>query len=449
MKVHRNTVLAAYEELAAEGWVTTRPAGGTFVAEDLPDPVLRRPGGRRAAGLPASPGYAFEEATRVEEEWAFPPGVLGLSTGMPDVGTVPAASLARAYRRALGRGADTLAYADSAGHPALRRALAHLVRSQRGLAVSEGSVLVTRGSQMGLFLAARALIRPGDVVAIEEPGYVPAWRVFEEAGARLLPLRVDERGLVVSELAAALEREPVRAVYLTPHHQYPTTVTLGPGRRLELLSLAARARVALIEDDYDHEFHYEGRPVLPLASADPAGVVLYLGTLSKTLAPGLRLGFVVAPERLIARLAELRFLVDRQGDRALEAAAAELIEEGEMDRHIRRARRVYQARRDLYADALRRALGGAFSFDLPTGGLSLWLRAAPDLDLEAWSRRCLERGYGVVLGRHFTHGQRPLHAVRLGFAPHEDAVLLAAARALGAALPRGRRPAAGGDLGRP
>jgi GntR family transcriptional regulator/MocR family aminotransferase len=453
MNVHRNTVLAAYEELAAEGWVTTRPAGGTFVASDLPDPTPRRLGTRRAGAVPASPGFAFEGATENEPGWVFPPGVCGLSTGSPDLATVPAAALARAYRRALGRGADTLAYGDAEGHPALRRSLAQLVRSQRGIAASEASVLVTRGSQMGLFLAARALIRPGDVVAIEEPGYTPAWRVFEEAGARLLPLRVDERGVVVSELAAALEREPVRAVYLTPHHQYPTTVTLSPGRRIELLALASRARVALIEDDYDHEFHYDGRPVLPLASADPAGVVIYLGTLSKTLAPGLRLGFVVAPERLVARLAELRFLVDRQGDHALECAVAELIDEGDLERHIRRARRVYQARRDLYAAALGRALGSAFSFSIPTGGLSLWLAADPDLDLEAWAGRCLDRGYGVVIGRHFTLGQRPIAAVRLSFARHEETVLAEAARALGAALPGGRkRPGSTGtrqELARP
>jgi len=165
---------------------------------------------------------------------------------------------------------------------------------------------------MALDLLARALLVPGDVVAIEALGYPPAWGAFRRAGATLLPIPVDHEGLNVDALEAAVSRQPVRAVYLTPHHQYPTMVTLSPGRRLRLLDLAHRAQFAILEDDYDYEFHYEGRPVLPLASADAHGTVIYLGTLSKILAPGLRLGFVVAPKRLVQRLAADRFLVDRQ-----------------------------------------------------------------------------------------------------------------------------------------
>src|SRR5207244_1344963 len=159
---------------------------------------------------------------------------------------------------------------------------------------------------MALDLAARALIRPGDAVAVEAYGYRPAWEALRLAGAELIPLPVDDHGMRIDALRALVSARRVRAVYVTPHHQYPTTALLAPGRRIELLEIARTERIAVLEDDYDHEFHYEGRPVLPLASADPGGVVVYIGTLSKLLAPGLRLGFAVAPRAMIERMAALR-----------------------------------------------------------------------------------------------------------------------------------------------
>src|SRR5262249_15917197 len=157
-----------------------------------------------------------------------------------------------------------------------------------------------------LDLAARALLRPGDVVAVEELGYRPAWEALRNAGAELVPVPIDEHGLRVDALPRRL-----RAVYVTPHHQYPTTGILSAACRIELLALAERQGFAIFEDDYDHEFHYEGRPVLPLASADCAGSVVYLGTLSKVLAPGLRIGYVVAPRPVLDRIAAHRLYVDR------------------------------------------------------------------------------------------------------------------------------------------
>ncbi len=236
-----------------------------------------------------------------------------------------------------------LRYSDPEGHPALRVAIASMLAATRALPISADDVFVTRGSQMALSLAARALVRHGDVVAVERIGYRPAWEAFRAAGAVVVPVAVDEHGLDIDALATLHARTPIRAVYLTPHHQYPTTVTLTASRRLKILALAARGRFAIVEDDYDHEFHYEGRPVLPLASADLARAVIYVGTLSKVLAPGLRLGYLVASPDVVRRIAALRSLLDIQGDFALEAAIASLIEEGEVQRmwagqaHLRRA----------------------------------------------------------------------------------------------------------------
>jgi len=440
--VHRNTVLAAYAELGAEGWITTAAARGTFVSTALPEPSPRRfsasADAAPRAGVPARAGFDLGPGPEPYPRQALPPGTLALAGGLPDLRLVPAAALARAYRRVLRtQGRTVLDYGDPRGHPRLRAALAAMLSARRGLAATPDSVLVTRGSQMALDLVARALLAPGDVVAVEALGYRPAWEALRRAGAQLVPVPVDAGGLRTDALAALAARTRVRAVYVTPHHQYPTTVTLPAGRRLALLALARTHRIAILEDDYDHEFHYEGRPVLPLASADRAGVVVYVGTLSKILAPGLRLGFLVAPAPLVERVATLRTYVDRQGDLGMEAAVAELLEDGEVLRHAHRVRRVYLERRDTLAAALRRALGGALRFDVPAGGIALWTRAARGIDTDAWAERALARGVAVQTGRRFAFDGRARQTLRLGFAPLTPAELREAVRRLAAALPSG------------
>ncbi|MEO8800708.1 MAG: PLP-dependent aminotransferase family protein [Polyangiaceae bacterium] len=416
--VHRNTVLAAYRELAAEGWVTFTQARGTFVAADLPE----SPRARRAPARLAPPGIGFELPPRMTDFVPVPPpqGVLSLYGGVPDVRFAPLAPLARAFRRALRhQGRGLLGYGDPRGPARLRLALAQMLTASRALAVTEDGLMVTRGSQMALDLVARTLVRPGAVVAVEALGYRPAWRAFRAAGARLAPIALDRHGLDVDALADLAEREKVTAVYLTPHHQYPTTVVLSAGRRLQLLALAAAKRFAVLEDDYDHEFHYGGRPVLPLASADTAGVVVYLGTLSKVLAPGLRIGYVAAPAELLERLVRCRADIDRQGDLPLEIAVAEMLEDGEVQRHVRRARRLYLERRDVLAAALGKKLGDVVTFDVPVGGTALWAKISSGVDVEAWHTRALGHKVAFQTARAFTFDERPRPYARFGFAQLE------------------------------
>jgi GntR family transcriptional regulator/MocR family aminotransferase len=360
-----------------------------------------------------------------------PRGTYTLYGGYPDLSLVPRAAIARAYRRALlARGGDALGYGDPRGEPALREGLAAMLRSLRGLSVDADRLVVTRGSQMALDLSARAILAPGDVVAVESWGYRPAWEALALAGAQLRPLPVDRDGLDVAALAELCAREPVRAVYVTPHHQYPTTVTLSAARRIALLDLARRERLAIFEDDYDHEFHYEGRPVLPLASADAAGSVIYLGTLSKILAPALRVGFVAATPDVVRRVAELRTFGDRQGDTVLERALAELLDDGEVQRHARRMRRIYRERRDVLVGALREHLGDAVRFAVPNGGIALWCRAADGADVDAWAARAGRAGVRVQTAKRFAFDGRARPFLRLGFAPHDPRGLREAIRRL-------------------
>jgi len=420
LRLNRNTVVAAYSELRAEGWIQASEARGTFVSEILPDPNPRRLAFARAEAPPAL-GYDLAplrdmSATTRDGEPPRSPGTLAFLPGSPDVRLVPVDALARAYRSAVrAPGRRTLAYGDPRGHPRLRAALGTMLSATRGLAAPVESVIVTRGSQMAVALVARALLRPGDVVAVEELGYTPAFDAFRAAGARLVPIPLDGDGLRLDALEALLLRAPVRALYVTPHHQYPTTATLPSERRLRLLQLARAHRFALVEDDYDHEFQYEGRPLLPLASADAAGVVVYVGTLSKVLAPGLRIGYVVAPPPLVERLALERSLVDVQGDLAIEAAVAELLEEGEILRHVRRVKRIYEARRDALVEALRAELGDDLSFDVPRGGMALWVRVRSGLDVEEWAKAARDYGVVVFTARSFSLDGQPRPYLRLGF----------------------------------
>jgi GntR family transcriptional regulator/MocR family aminotransferase len=436
LQVHRNTVLAALAELTAEGWIETTPARGTFVARTIVIP-RGRPFSRRLGlrtHVPAHVPFALPETPAAYRPPSLPRGTLNLSNGAPDVRLVPASSIGRAYRRALSlRGPDLLAYGDPEGHVALRTALASMLTGTRGLSAGPADVLVTRGSQMALMLAARALLRPGDTVAVEELGYRPAWEAFRAAGAAVVPVPVDSDGIDVDALQRLATRTPVRAVYVTPHHQYPTTVTLKAARRLALLALARAARFAIIEDDYDHEFHYDGRPVLPLASADHAGLVVYIGTLSKVLAPGLRIGYIVAPPPVLRSASALRSLLDIQGDRAAEAAVAAWIDDGELQRHIARVRRVYAHRREILARSLRRAFGDGVEFTLAPGGMALWVRLHTSVDVDQWANRSVRHGVSWYTGRRYAFDGRPRPFGRFSFASLNERELPEAVRRMAAA----------------
>ena len=417
--VQRLTVVAAFDELVAEGWLVSRPARGTFVSSDVPDAKPRRFAPRRTqVGATTSVAYDLNSAPDPELPYEIPKGSLLFAPSRPDVRLVPGELIGRAYRRAIvRRGGALLSYAAPEGHPRLRQALAAMLASTRGLAGTAANVCVTRGSQMAIFLLAHTLLRPGDVVLVEQLGYRPAWDAFRSAGAKIVGLPVDADGLRIDALERVLADRRVRALYVTPHHQFPTTVTLSAGRRMRLLDLARTHRFAIIEDDYDHEFHYDGRPVLPLASVDP-GVVVYVGSLSKVFAPALRIGYIVGPEALITRVAGHRSYVDTQGDQVLEYALAELLEDGEVQRHVRRMRREYRVRRDVLVAALRAHLGDRVTFTVPAGGIALWAGVAEDseVDVDKWALAARARGALIVTASAFTLDGKPRPFVRLGFA---------------------------------
>ncbi|MFF5214382.1 PLP-dependent aminotransferase family protein [Micromonospora sp. NPDC000442] len=337
LMVSRNTVVVAYDRLAAEGFLITRQRGRTY--------VLGHPGQR----LPVP--EMMERAIRPRPVWEHQPEPVDMAAatpaydfrpGLPDASRFPFATwralLADTFRRvSVGSGG----YQDPAGHPGLRAAIARHIGVSRSIRAGPDDILITSGSQQAVDLIARVLLEPGQVAVVENPGWPPPRALFETSGARVVSAPVDREGLVVEALP-----DRARVLYVSPSHQFPLGVPLSDRRRKALLEWARRTDAVIIEDDYDSEFRFGGRPVDPLHSLDPSARVIYVGSFSKTLLPTLRLGFCVVPPTLYPALRRAKYVVDWHTASPMQAALARYLDEGRFARHIRRMRRVYQARRD-------------------------------------------------------------------------------------------------------
>jgi GntR family transcriptional regulator/MocR family aminotransferase len=427
--VNRKTVVLAYEDLISQGWLASAGTRGTIVSTSLPDPVKRGECEGEAQMSTAAIDYRFRLPP--ERPLALPSGSgLKLDEGAPDGRLFPAELLARAYRLAVQRASreNGFQYRDPRGSPVLRDSIATMLKSQRGLPVSAENICITRGSQNGIFLATQILVQPGDWVIVEELTYEPAVAAFQALGANVLPVGLDEGGMDIDAVEWACRRHAVRAVFVTPHHQFPTTVALRPERRLRLLELARQFGFAIIEDDYDHEFHFESQPLLPMAGYGP-GHVIYVGSMSKLLLPALRIGYIAAPPAVVDAIAHMVSVTDGMGNALTEDAAAELIRNGELRRHARKVWHVYAKRRRSFAAELDRTFGAIADYRMPDGGLAFWLRFKTDLDqLES---RAAAMGLRFASSRSFRTRDTAPPGLRIGFASlgeYEAITALAALR---------------------
>ena len=345
----RGTVALAYDLLAGEGYVLGRGAAGTIVDPQIRTRPARRPVARRADVAP--PG--------------LPRGPIVFQMGLPALDAFPRKLWSRlAARRARSLTTAAMLYQDPRGDPTLRQAIASYLAIARGVACRADQVFITAGFQGALGLIARAVLAPRDPVWVEDPGYFLARDALRLAGARLVPVPVDGNGIDVA--AGVARAADATLAVVTPAHQAPLGVTLSLARRLALLSWAARANAWIVEDDYDSEFRYRGRPLAALKSLDDAGRVLYVGTFSKVLFPSLRLGYLVAPDALAERLAAASALLHPQPAPLNQAITADFLEQGHFARHIRRMRTLYVERRSALVSALRDHWGPV---DNPPGGM--------------------------------------------------------------------------------
>ena len=414
LNLNRKTVILAYEELLAQGWIHSGTSRGTFIADTLPivqaltieDP--QHTIANKAAFSWQVPDF-LKQPLSFSQKFAF-------DDGLPDIRLAPIEELARAYARNLRRLWDCrqLSYADALGYYPLREAFARELNASRGLNITPDNIMITRGSQMAIFLAARVLLSASSkTVVMTDPGYRTASLNFRYAGGEIIHIPVDQDGMVISSLEKICRKRKVDLVYVTPHHHYPTTVMLTPERRMSLLQMADKYNFAILEDDYDFDFHYANSPVLPLASRDQQRRVLYIGSLSKNISPAIRIGYLIATPEIIKELPKIRRLLDRQGDLAMEAAIAELLKDGTIRRYLKKALKQYRQRRDLTTQLLKERLSDYIDFQSPAGGLAIWAKFHPSVHLPSLSKLLATHSMYLSDG-HYYHPEE--NAIRMGFA---------------------------------
>lgn len=431
LKLNRKTVVATYEELDAQGWVETRARSGVYVSSSLPD-TADRSIKESSKKFIRSRHPAYSLINRPKELTAKDDQLLDINSfgkiriqysiddGFPDPRIAPVEELVREYRR-FGKSRlvnQFLMYGPAQGSYRLRIELAKFLNRTRGMQITEKEILITKGTQMAIYLTAQMLIHPGDTVFVPEPGYWDANQAFKLTGANLVFIPVDKDGMDVDKIEQLCKKKTPKIIYVIPHHHRPTTVTLSAERRMRLMDLARKYKFALLEDDYDFDYHFTSDPLLPLASLDSQGHIIYVGSFCKSIAPGIRIGFMVAPEVVVNEAAAIRKLIDRQGEQLLEEAIAELLNTGEISRHLKKSHKVYQERLENTCHLLTKQLNKYLMFDRPKGGLAVWAQYKKDISAVAVAQHAAKFGLKISDGRNYffqPNTTKPDSFIRIGY----------------------------------
>ena len=423
LQVHRKTVVACYEELLLQGWAESIPKKGTYIKSNLP--ILEQQDFQRKEHIQKDrANFSFEQNELLNRKsFELIENRMTIDDGISDVRLTPLQDIVRTYRRISNRQSTlhALTYGSTFGNQKLREVLVDYLNETRGLQCSVDNILITRGSQMGIHLAAKLLLQEKDTVIVGDTNYVSADVTFLERKADIYRVTVDKDGLNTDEIEAFCKKQRIKAVYVTSHHHHPTTVTLSAERRIHLLNLAKEHQFAIIEDDYDYDFNYNHAPILPLASHDTHGNVVYIGSVCKTVAPVFRIGYLIAPKEFVDEAAKVRRYVDRQGDALLELAFADFIQSGDLDRHIKKTLKVYQLRRDLFCRLLKEELGDYFEFDIPKGGMAVWTALKSPYKWKEVSEVARQHGLEIGDWERYDIKGAGHNSIRVGFASKNEA----------------------------
>jgi GntR family transcriptional regulator / MocR family aminotransferase len=403
----RNAVINAYERLIADGFAVARVGSGTFVAARIPQPVPTR-------------------TTKFTVE-RMQTGPLALGCTHIDERAL------RRFRSFAGRrmrafGPEHLHYGDPRGSGELRTAIAEHLLSARGLRCDPEQIMLTTGTQHALQIVLSAILKPGDRVWCEDPGYPVARNAIAHCGGRAVSVPVDQSGVVVAR--GRVTAPDARAAHVTPSHQFPSGMQMSMPRRLELLDWARDANAWVLEDDYDSEFRYDGAPLLSLAGIDHLRRVIYIGTFAKTLFPGLRIGYCALPEALLGPAIKARAAIDRFPSTLMEGVIADMLNSGAFSANVRKVRGIYRDARDALAQTLMQASDGQLNVPVPSQGLHLVARFGPKVDAAVAARAKAEAGVDGWLLADTCFRIRPLAGYVLGFAGHPRDQLVAAAEKL-------------------
>jgi GntR family transcriptional regulator/MocR family aminotransferase len=439
LRISRLTVNLAFAKLHDEGYLRSRRGSGTFVAEPLPETFLSP---RRTSGPPLAerPPRLSQRVRDIPDKRAGKQLDYGIA-GAPGVSFVPALAALdefpieiweRLRAKILAkRGAHLLQYASSRGDPDLRKAIAAYLCDYRGARGHADQIIITAGTQQAMMICALALINPGEVAWIEDPGFYQARRVFGFAGAKVVPRPIDREGIVIAQRS----KQPTpKIIYVTPSHQFPLGMTMSLARRRALIEFAHEHDAYVFEDDHNSEFRFTGPPLPCLQGLDDCGRVIYAGTLSKILYPSLRLGYILAPEQLVEPMIKIRAVMDQHSPAIDQATLARFIADGYFLSHIKRMRQLYADRREFFIEQFETLLGKYFTLQMPEAGLHFvaWLRRKEDLP--RITRVCAELGLRPSpLSSCFMRPEtKP--ALTFGFAAWTRAQLREGLRKLAAAL---------------
>lgn len=418
LHINRNTVVAVYDELASQGWVEIIANKGTFVL--VPE--------QKTANIKASftpigdvnnysktTGFPFQSAFHLSSTHEISEAKYVLNDGLPDLKLHPIHEFSKWYGASMKR--KTLIskwnQTSKTKYSVFENQLCNYLNATRGFHIQPNNLISTRSTEMSLYIISQLIIRPKDIVLVGNLSNYAANMIFQQAGANIKTIPVDEHGLDVDFIKNNFEKGEIRCVYICANRDYPTTVSLSPERRLKLLQLASLYKFAIIEDDFDFDFQFDGSAMLPMASSDANGMVIYLGKLGQSLFPSFQIGFVVAPENLILEAKNYLQMLDSQGDLIQEQMLSELIYEGEIHRLLKKNILVYKKRRDYLCQMLTQYFNEKIKWIKPSGGLAIWLQFQTNISLVQLAEEAEKND--LFLPKTILYQDKKTCAIRFGF----------------------------------
>ncbi|WP_421945003.1 PLP-dependent aminotransferase family protein [Pedobacter sp.] len=409
LKVNRNTLIKAFDDLQLQGFIEILPNKGTFILSNQKQIKEAKP----AQNLNTS--FAFKRSVILEDPLETSNLPYQFNDGLPDLRLVQTDILARLYVSKLKRKKNGISWKQqqSQSHTEFKNHFSNFLNVTRGLRISSSNILTTSSHEVSLYLAIKLLISKGDKVVVASPSYYGSNMTLLDRGAQIITVSVDEDGINTKELKRVCEENLIRALYLTSNYHYPTTNCLSAKRRMEILELADAYGFVVIEDDHDFDFHYDNNPILPLSAVNPNANVVYIGSFARSLPSGFGYGFITAPAEFIAELEKHQRILEPGIDVIKEQVLSHWIEEGEVHRLAKKNKKIYKQRRDDFVNLLTEKLKGKIKFKIPARGLAVWVEWLDDFSLIRLKQQCAN--YGLFLPKTILYQTKNLRAIRLGF----------------------------------
>lgn len=413
--LHRNTIVASFQELEAQGWIEIVPNKGSFILQQSTSKEIKRNelNDYSIHFYPKHTGFSFDQSILLDNPYESFTERLFLTDGTIDHRLAELKIPGKLYASILKR-KTAVRKINQTNNDYFLKNLANYLNLTRGLHISKSNILVTKSSEITLSLIAQILLKKNDFVAITDFSYYKSNMIFQTQHVKIKQIKTDEFGIDTKHLRKICEEFPIRIIYLSTHHHYPTTVTLSSERRIELLQLSKEFGFVIIEDDYDFDYHFTNHPILPLASTEQNGMVIYTGKFGDYLAPGYRISFLIAPENFVHEAKKHLSILDQQFDPFIEQVLGEMINEGEIHRILKKLRKEYKERQLYFCEKLKKEFKNTIDFIEPSGGLAIWINFKNPLNLMDLKKNCARNG--LFIPQTVLYQNKEKTAMRIGFA---------------------------------